>query len=1038
MHHAQRVLVSAAIVLFITASVAAQVTTSTLVGLVRDTSNAVIPGATVVATHEGTGVSREGVSDANGEFVFSALPAGPYTVKVELTGFKALQNRGMQLGAGQTVRQSFTLEVGAMAETITVAGEAPLIETSASVQSDTLGSQEVRELPVSRRNLTNLMSLTTGVSTSGDGMVQMNGVAAGGTGITVDGTEANSNPEARSLSQYGGQNQISVMSLDSIAEVQIVKGVLPAEYGGVAGGQINVISRSGTNNFRGSAFYSAQNEKWNARNFFSTAQQPVGTFNQYGGTLGGPVLRNKAFFFATYEGYKEKIQQNLSTTVPYQHVRDELLRALPFPETKAVLDVLYLPTEPIVSSAGVVNTQVGTWRGLGERRRSENHIVAKADVSVLNGANLGVTYTRLRPFTLEPRAVQNKANDREFPNEQDRIAAQYVMTKGAWVSESRFGWNKTYLARLDAFLGLIGPNQPAEILPYGRRMPAFNIAGGLFATPRSEIWDMAGTTYSFEQKFSRGYQRHLLKAGFRFMRETGGRLNPENPSFTFNNYADALANIPRELNTSFGAPPHTSHMDNYSAFLQDDWRVGSNFVLNLGLRYDYYGTIKLRATTPVEVEIVNFEKATDLRKLDFGPLRDPQEPINPDTMNFGPRAGFAWTVGGSESTVVRGGVGYLYSPHLIATVRQSAANPYIPFRIVYNRTEVASRGIKWPMYTDDSAVYALQDAGGRRSVFSIFDPDMQVPYTIQSMISVQRSLGGRIAAEVGYVRVDGNDFPLQRQFTQAIDRVTGARPNPALGAPGGYYVDSSQTMESNTLQTSVRKRFSNRYSWEVNYTVGKSVATQGGDLSAYYISSFENNQDFWDPEFDRGPASNDVRHRLNTSFIYELPTFGGDQGVLNGVLGGWQISGIGQFRSGNTLRIDQPSGITRSRPDVAPGADLIIDDWQETCGPLGCNNLNTAGFVPVPISPLTNATLRPGTYMLDMARGPSSTSVHTTLAKSFGLGGGRRIQLRADAFSVLNRKNYNSPNQNITSANFGRITGAGGARSFQLGARFTF
>ena len=243
--------------------------------------------------------------------MFSALPAGPYTVKIELTGFKVLQNRGMQLGAGQTVRQTFALEVGAMAETVTVAGEAPLIETAASLQSDSLGSQEVRELPVNRRNLTNLMSLTAGVNVSGDGMVQMNGVAAGGTGLTVDGTEANSNPEARSLAQYGGQNQISVMSLDSISEVQIVKGVLPAEYGGVAGGQINVISRSGTNNFHGSAFYSGQNEKFNARSFFSSTQKPVGKFNQYGGTLGGPVLRNKAFFFATYEGYRESVQRNL-------------------------------------------------------------------------------------------------------------------------------------------------------------------------------------------------------------------------------------------------------------------------------------------------------------------------------------------------------------------------------------------------------------------------------------------------------------------------------------------------------------------------------------------------------------------------------------------------------------------------------------------------------------------------------------------------------------------------------------------------------
>jgi hypothetical protein len=342
------------------------------------------------------------------------------------------------------------------------------------------------------------------------------------------------------------------------------------------------------------------------------------------------------------------------------------------------------------------------------------------------------------------------------------------------------------------------------------------------------------------------------------------------------------------------------------------------------------------------------------------------------------------------------------------------------------------------MYTDDSMVLALQDAGGRRSVFSVFDPDMQVPYTIQSMLSVQHALGRTMSAEIGYLRTDGNDFPLQRQFTQAIDRVTGTRPNLALGAPGGYYVDSSQTMEYNGLQTSVRKRFSNRYSWEVNYTLGKSEATQGGDLSAYYIASFENNQDFWDPEFDRGPSSNDVRHRLNSAFIYELPNVGGVGSIVNGALGGWQISGIIQARSGNALNVSQPSGITRSRPDVVPGAQLIVDDWQDTCTAAGCNYLNTQGFALVPVASATNATVRPGTYMLDMARGPSSMSAHTTLAKSFGLGGGRRIQVRADIFNVLNRKNYNGPNTSTNSVNFGRITGAGGNRSFQLGARMTF
>jgi hypothetical protein len=748
-------------------------------------------------------------------------------------------------------------------------------------------------------------------------------------------------------------------------------------------------------------------------------------------------VHNKAFFFGTYEGYRESVQRNLDSVVPYQQTRDEILRALPFPETAIVLGILNLPTEPVVSSAGVVNAQVGRWRGLGLRKRTENHVVAKGDIAVFNGANLGVTYTRLRPYTLDPRPVLNNANDRQFPNEQDRVAAQMVMTKGAWVSESRVGWNRTYLARIDGFLSTIGPNTPAEILPYGRRVGQIRISG-VFDTADAEIWDMAGTTYSFEQKFSRGYARHLVKAGFRFMRETGGRSNPEIPKFVYQNYADVLANIPTQQFTSYGAPPHGSHQDNYSAFLQDDWRLGSNFVVNAGLRYDYYGAIEVHPTSDVPVEIVNYERATDLTKLNFGPLRDPNSPYESDTVNFGPRVGFAWTVGGSESTVVRGGLGYLYSPHLIATVRQSAANPYIPFRITYNRTEVAARGIKWPMYTDDTSVIALREAAGNKTVFSIFDPNIQVPYTIQSMLSVQHSIGRTMAAEVGYLRTDGNDFPLQRQFTQAFDRVTGVRPNPALGAPGGYYVDSSQTMVYNGLQTSLRRRFSDRYSWDVNYTYGKSESTQGGDLSAYYIAGFENNQDFWNPENDRGPSSNDLRHRLNVSFIYELPAFSGGKGIVNGVLGGWQLSGIVQARSGEALRITQPSGIDRSRPDVVDGVDLIVADWKDTCTATGCSYLNRDALALVPVSTLTNATLRPGTYMMDMARGPGRLDTNLTVAKSFGIGAGNRLQVRADFFNVMNRINYSNPQQAINNANFGRITGANTARVFQFGTRLTF
>lgn len=245
-------------------------------------------------------------------------------------------------------------------------------------------------------------------------------------------------------------------------------------------------------------------------------------------------------------------------------------------------------------------------------------------------------------------------------------------------------------------------------------------------------------------------------------------------------------------------------------------------------------------------------------------------------------------------------------------------------------------------------------------------------------------------------------------------------------------------MVYNGLQTSLRKRFSDRYSWEVNYTLSKSEATQGGDVSAYFVASFENNQDFWDPEFDRAPGLNDQRHRVNATFIYELPGIRGGQGWLNGVVGGWQISGILQARSGSALLVTQPSGISRSRPDVVPGVDLVVADWKDTCDARGCNYLNTAGFTRVPVSARTNATLRPGTYMLDMARGPGRFDLHTTFAKSFGIGAGRALQLRADVFGVLNTPNYNNPESRINNADFGRITGASGARTFQLGARLTF
>jgi hypothetical protein len=332
----------------------------------------------------------------------------------------------------------------------------------------------------------------------------------------------------------------------------------------------------------------------------------------------------------------------------------------------------------------------------------------------------------------------------------------------------------------------------------------------------------------------------------------------------------------------------------------------------------------------------------------------------------------------------------------------------------------------------------VADAAGNPTIFSVFDPNLSAPYTIQSMLSLEKGLGRAMAVEVGYVRTDGRDFPLQRSFAQAFDRETGARPNPELGAPGGYYVDSSQTMEYNGLQAALTRRFADRYAFSVNYTLSKGTATQGGDLAAYYVADISNTQDFWDPQADYGPTDNDVRHRLNGTFIYELPGLHDGHGWLNSIVGGWQIAGLLSAESGSVLTVTQPSGIANSRPDEVSGAPFVVSDWKSTCNALGCNYLNVDAFTRVPVSPITNATLRPGTYKVGDARGPGSWRLDTSFSKNFQLNTGTRLQIRADVFNLLNTKQWNNPNTNMNSSDFGRITGAGGARSMQVGARFTF
>jgi hypothetical protein len=1023
----------AAILLFLPARLDAQVTTATLYGVVRDSSSASVPGALVTVANQGTGLSREIVSDANGEFAVAALPSGRYTVRIQLQGFKTYTNDGLDLGAGQNVRQTFTIEVGQLEESITVSERAPLVETASAAQKESLLAAEVRGLPLARRNITSLLTLSTGVTEAatgiaGGGNIRLNGVAEGGTAITVDGTDATANNETRGINSYGAQNQISVMSIEAVAEVQVVKGILPAEYGGSVGGQVNMLTRSGTNTFHGSLFENWQNESLLARDPFLPAIQPKPKvdFNQFGGTLGGAILRNRAFFFTAFEGYRETFGVTLNGTVPTQELRDRIRAALPMPETAIVLDTIPLPNEPI-------NADIGRYRIARPRTRSDNTFLGKADV-VVHGGNLSVTFSRMRPETVNPNIFIGQGNDQRFLNEQDRVAGQYVLAGSSWTSETRVGWNRSELNRLNDFWLAQDPRMTGDtdLTDPSRRIPMFTLAGG-FATPTSEILAMRGRSWSVEQKFSRIVASHNLKTGFRWGREGGSKTNPQNPNYSYQTINDLLTNTPNSVNLQSGQPPHDAYLDNFGGFLQDDWRVNRRLVLNLGVRFDFYPAFNVKATSSRPAEIVNLESPTDLRLMDFGAPRAADDIYNPDWLNVGPRAGFAWTLDDAGATVIRGGSGVLFSPIMLALIQNNVADPLIGAATQYNRTDLAARGLKWGNYADEIQAAVRRDRGGQKAIYSLIDPDLRAPYTVQSMINVQRSLGSAWMVEAGYVRTDGRNFPLSRPLANAFDRQTGARPNPALGTPSGVYVTSEQTMVYNALQTSVRRRFNNDLGLGFHYTFSRGYAEQGGSLASNFVNSdYFVTQDFFDPFIDRNPLSQEARSRISADAIYQLPSFTSAQRWMSHVLGGWQISGIVFARTGVPLRVTQTSGIPNSRPDLI-GDHPVLENYRDTL-----LYLDRTQFALVPTSAVTTATLRPGTANPGLIRGPGSWTVNLSLTKGFSMAKDVRLDVRMDAFNAFNRVNYNNPNTNITSPDFGRILGSAGARTAQVGARLSF
>jgi hypothetical protein len=1013
----------------------AQVLEATLYGVVQDTSGAMLPGVTVMVTHQGTTLRRETVSDARGEFALPALPAGTYTVRIELSGFRTYENKGLNLNAGQTVRQTFALEVGTLAETVTVSESAPLIETATTAQVQSLG-EEVREIPVSRRNLQNVILLGSGISSSdgaagGGRAFRVNGVGDGGHAITVDGSSAQTNPENRGFGNYGGQNQIEIMSVESVAEVQVAKGVLPAEYGGSIGGQVNMITRSGTNQFHGSLLHNFQSDKFASRDPFlpPTTGKPGITFNQFGGSLGGPILQNRVLFFTSYEGYREESGVTVQGNVATQATRNRILAALPFPEATLLLENMPLPNVPI-------NDVIGRYTDAKTLVRRDNTFLGKVDFEAGAG-RLSVTASRMQPYASVPRIQVN--NNQQFTNGSKRVSTNYVLTRNSWVSESRFGWNRNTLDRFDAFWLAESPTRGAQEDLYNvrKRIGSINVSG-LFNSGDTEILALTYDAYNLDQKFTRLAGAHSVKFGFRWAREIGFKSNPQSNRFTYATLDGLLANQATDFLLAMGNPPHKAWVDQFGGFIQDDWRVSDRIVLNVGLRYDYYPGFGYKSLDPNDpAEVNNLENPTDIRKMDFGAPRPLDKPIDDDKVNFAPRAGFAWTVDRAGATVVRGGVGVFTTGHIMALFQNAVARPFTPIRQGWNRIEQEARGIGLQTYPEDAETIAIRDSAGRKNLYYMFQTDMKSPQTVQVTFDLQRQIGRRASVSAGYVHTSGENLPILLNFANAYDRLTGARPNNFN--PGGWYVTSGQTMTYNAFEGNANLRRFRGLDLALHYTLSKGWSQQGANLVGNFNSSigdttYNNTQDFFDPflEADYSPLIGEVRHRVTGTAVYELPWLRDRRDVIGGVLGGWQLSSVLNFRSGEPLRITQASGIANSRPDYN-GGNQIFENWRDTL-----QYLDRSAYTLVPVTSATGATIRPGNQNSSQVRGPGRRRVDLTIAKTFSLRGTSQLQFRFESFNVFNWRQYNNPVTNVVAPNFGQITSVGSTRTGQIGLRLTF
>ncbi len=1015
------ILISSCFLVFFVSALYAQQNTATVTGTVRDSSGAAVPAASVTLENINRGVTRTATSDSSGFFSFDFVVIGTYRLTVTQSGFASAVRSGLDLTAGQVLDLPLQLELQQQTQTVEVMAEAAALDTTSVQQTAGVNITQVHELPVAHLDWTNLLALSTGMSkptqatsvnsTSPLGSGEtINGLPSAGYNFTVDGTNASSNMEFIAYNFYQAAGLINTVNNDSIEEVSTARGVPSATIGGGMSGSINIVTKGGTNTYHGSLYETNEVSLFDARNQFLSAR-PRTTFNIYGGSLGLPLIKNKLFFFGSYE------QASLSAT-------KAITGGVPSPYLISISPAVYNPLFALFPKAPQSPTNptavVSQYSGTASNLQRDDNGVYRLDY-YLNPNNIfSARWIRSRPFQNSPALLAS--NPRDYFDNESGINVTHTHSSAQWTENTRFGYNQVNMDRLDALLAVQFP-----LVSFG----GWNSGG-------SKLLHWYGNYTTIEENVSYVHGKHTIQFGGLLERAKANELQIMYATLLYSTMAQFLNDTPSQMTLELAALPSGQPYFEHSTsqigeYIQDDYRVTKDLTLNLGLRYDIW-------TVPGESGANRvFNRGIDPNNPQlgggFGPIINYY--YKPDYTQFQPRIGLAYNVFGSGKTVIRAGFGKLSMGHTLyegvtQTYQISAA---VPFAYVMSAAQTQASGFKYP-YSALGYVQqltSLQAAGVLSSNLPVTEainthyPD---PYSLQWMIGVQQTLPWAMTLEAIYNANKG----LHEEFDEIVNqanRTTGIAPVPNFG--GVPYITLDDRSNYNSLQTTLRRKFQHGLMFASGFTWSRVMSF--GDADNYLQGAPQNPYNF---EANYGPAPYDVKFRSVTNVIYDVPLdkwTGLNGGIGKALLGGWQLSGVYTAQSGLPVTVtDSASSNATDRPDAAgAGVSPYVANYQS-----GIHQyLSPAAFVQIPISTLSAEQIRPGNLGRSSVRAPGSENLDATLAKVLVLRERFRFQLRADTFNTLNHTNLAGLVTTINSATFGRLTAAT-ARTMQLGARITF